>query len=214
MPVPSVSGERAPDPGTPAFPCATIVTATPAVTVALVFTPATAVFCTSLGRPALPWRVRAIHLLHVPSELVDVRWRRVVVVVPGLGVVLVEVEVDEHAVTETSASAAAVTTGRESEPFDLGDGTGVGRPSPKRHVPCVLFAERSRLDVVEGATSADEEGGDGVVPAVQRDAFQAETDMMELVFVVCMSLEPPLTHEDAVAIATKITTRHASAQWC
>ena len=135
-------------------------------------------------------------------------WRWVVVVVAGLGVVLVEVEVDEDAMAEAPPSTAAVTAGREREPLNLGDGVGVRRPSPERQVSGVLLAKRPLLDVVKRASTADEEGGDVVVPAVERDTFQAEANMVELVFVVCMSLEPPLAHVDAVAGAPKMAAGH------
>ena len=135
-------------------------------------------------------------------------WRWVVVVVAGLGVVLVEVEVDEDAMAEAPPSTAAVTAGREREPLNLGDGVGVRRPSPERQVSGVLLAKRPLLDVVKRASTADEEGGDVVVPAVERDTFQAEANMVELVFVVCMSLEPPLAHVDAVAGAPKVAAGH------
>lgn len=102
-----------------------------------------------------------------------------------------KVEVDDDARTEAPTPTTAVTTSRKGQPFHFGDCIGIGGPCPERHVPCVLLAERSRLNVVEGAAAADEEGGDVVVPAVQWHTFQTEADVVELVFVVRMGLEAP-----------------------
>ena len=115
----------------------------------VVVTPVWATFGSPLLSTPVPRGDGAVDDTPVPGELVDIWGWRVVVVAGCLGVVLVEIKMDEDAVTKPLPSTATVPTSQKSEPLHLRDSARISRPCPERQIPCVFFASRARLDVVE-----------------------------------------------------------------
>ncbi|KAE8819541.1 hypothetical protein D1007_02526 [Hordeum vulgare] len=144
----------------------------------------------------------------VPGELMYDRGWGIIIVFARPGVILVKVEVNEHTMLQAPPSTPALAARRQSEPLELRDRVGVGNPGPEREVPRVLPEQRLALDVVQGAAAADDGEGDVVVPAVDGDSFNAEANMMQLVFVLRMGFQTPGAHEDVEAVLVEVAAAH------